>query len=48
MGENARPMTQQELDAEHERREKPVDMAIENKAIQFEEQKQEAKRKCSL
>jgi hypothetical protein len=31
-GENARPMTQRELDAEHEKREKAVDMAME-KAI---------------
>ncbi len=43
MGETVRPMTQQELDAEHEKREKAVDMAME-KAIQFEEQKGEAKR----
>ena len=33
-GENVRPMTQQELDAEHEKREKAVDMAME-KAILF-------------
>jgi hypothetical protein len=46
MGENARPMTQRELDVEHEKREKAVDMAME-KAIRFEE-KGEAKRKCSL
>ena len=42
-----RPMTQQELDADHEKREKAVDMAKE-KAIRFYEQKGEAKRKCSL
>jgi hypothetical protein len=41
-----RPMTQQELDVYHEKREKAVDMAME-KAIRFEE-KGEAKRKCSL
>ena len=35
-----------ELDADHEKREKAVDMMME-KAIQFEE-KGEAKRKCSL
>ena len=46
MGENTRPMTQQELDAEHEKREKAVDMVME-KAIRFEE-KGEAKRKYSL
>ena len=34
MGENVRPMTQQELDADHEKREKAVDMAME-KAILF-------------
>jgi hypothetical protein len=43
-GENARPMTQQELDAEHEKREKAVDMMAMEKAILFEEQKGEAKR----
>ena len=31
-GENTRPMTQQELNADHEKREKAVDMAME-KAI---------------
>lgn len=41
-GESARPMTQRELDAEREKREKAVDMAME-KAIRFEE-KGEAKR----
>jgi hypothetical protein len=39
-------MTQRELDADHEKREKAVDMVME-KAIRFEE-KGEAKRKCSL
>jgi hypothetical protein len=29
MGENARPMTQRELNADHEKREKAVDMAME-------------------
>jgi hypothetical protein len=38
-----RPMTQRELDADHEKREKAVDMVME-KANQFEE-KGEAKRK---
>ena len=33
-GENARPMTQQELDADHEKREKAVDMGME-KVILF-------------
>jgi hypothetical protein len=32
MGENARPITLRELNAEHEKREKAVDMAME-KAI---------------
>jgi hypothetical protein len=40
-------MTQRELDADPAKKEKAVDMAMA-KAIRFEEQKGEAKRKCSL